>query len=67
MRMEHELPPNKEAIDKLNAFYIYKTAGSERLQEILPQQTKFCEANANKSYNELRNELLKPSYNIESR
>jgi hypothetical protein len=65
--MKHTQHSDKEAIDKLNAFYIYKNAGTERLREILPQQTHFCEANSNKSYNELRNELLKQSNGNASR
>ena len=60
--MEHDLHTHgDDAIDKLNAFYIYKTAGYDRVREIMPQQTSFCEANSNKSYNELRNELMKQS------
>lgn len=58
--------PN-EVIDKLNAFYIYKVAGNDRLREIMPQESKFCEANANKSYVELREELLNRPHQQQSR
>lgn len=57
--MQHTPSSDKEAIDKLNAFYIYKKAGVERVREIMPHQATFCQTNANKSYHELRNELLK--------
>ena len=59
--MKHTLPSDKDTVEKLNAFYIYKNAGEERVREILPHQAGFCQSNSNKTYNELRSELLRPA------
>ena len=43
---------------KLTAFYVFATDGMERVKSLFPEHVEFVEANAQKSYEDVKAELL---------
>ena len=43
---------------KLTAFYVFATDGIERVKSMFPEQVEFVEANAEKSYDDVKAELM---------
>lgn len=48
----------QDIMEKMNAFYYFKQDGIESVKRIFPDQLEFIQANKNKTYDQVKKELL---------
>lgn len=59
MEQQEQIKKEQELLNKMNAFYYYKTKGMEYVQDNFPEEIDFVNNNRGKTYDEVKAELLK--------